>query len=67
MKTTIRTYHPIPTLQRTAGNMQDAPRIKHILKQGLLDREAQDVPSKPDHIMERAVSLTFLAWLREFI
>ncbi|KAF8898518.1 hypothetical protein BD779DRAFT_1666354 [Infundibulicybe gibba] len=37
MKTTIRTYHPIPALQRTDGNLQDAPRIKHILKSSLLE------------------------------
>ncbi|KAF9068006.1 hypothetical protein BDP27DRAFT_1327799 [Rhodocollybia butyracea] len=32
MKTAIRTYHPIPALQRTTGNLQDAPRLKSILK-----------------------------------
>ncbi|KAJ3883102.1 hypothetical protein F5051DRAFT_392637 [Lentinula edodes] len=32
MKTTIRTYHPVPALQRTSGSLQDAPRLKSILK-----------------------------------
>ncbi|KAJ3530126.1 hypothetical protein NMY22_g8703 [Coprinellus aureogranulatus] len=54
MKTAIRTYHPIPTLQRTSGNLQDAPRIKHILKQGLLESEVKDVPCTPDEILSRA-------------
>ncbi|KIK71233.1 hypothetical protein GYMLUDRAFT_254483 [Collybiopsis luxurians FD-317 M1] len=32
MKTAIRTYHPVPALQKTSGSLQDAPRLKSILK-----------------------------------
>ncbi|KAJ2928900.1 hypothetical protein H1R20_g8329, partial [Candolleomyces eurysporus] len=54
MKTAIRTYHPIPTLQRTSGNLQDAPRIKLILKMGLLERETQSAPNNPEDILSHA-------------
>ncbi|KAJ3501479.1 hypothetical protein NLJ89_g9319 [Agrocybe chaxingu] len=53
MKTAIRTYHPIPSLQRTNGNMQDAPRIKHILKMSLLSDEAKNPPSSPADLLAR--------------
>ncbi|KAF9480041.1 hypothetical protein BDN70DRAFT_878070 [Pholiota conissans] len=53
MKTAIRTYHPVPSLQRTNGNMQDAPRIKHILKTSLLEDEAKAPPSTPSDILAR--------------
>ncbi|KAH9486740.1 Ino eighty subunit 1 [Psilocybe cubensis] len=53
MKTAIRTYHPIPSLQRTNGNMQDAPRIKHILKMSLLAEEATSPPATPADILAR--------------
>jgi Ino eighty subunit 1 len=55
MKTAIRTYHPIPTLQRTSGNLQDAPRIKSILKAGVLERETQGAPNNPEDILSHAV------------
>ncbi|KJA26146.1 hypothetical protein HYPSUDRAFT_133643, partial [Hypholoma sublateritium FD-334 SS-4] len=51
MKTAIRTYHPVPALQRTSGNMQDAPRIKHILKTSLLEDEAKNPPATPADIL----------------
>ncbi|PPQ69069.1 hypothetical protein CVT25_004245 [Psilocybe cyanescens] len=51
MKTAMRTYHPIPSLQRTNGNMQDAPRIKHILKTSLLAEEATSPPATPADIL----------------
>ncbi|KAL0950925.1 hypothetical protein HGRIS_007681 [Hohenbuehelia grisea] len=55
MKTAIRTYHPIPALQRTAGNLQDAPRIKHILKACILDEEeGKNAPSTPSDILSRS-------------
>lgn len=44
MKTILRSYHPIPSLQRTENtrrNMQDAPRMKSLLKAVLLDGEKQ--------------------------
>ncbi|CAA7266626.1 unnamed protein product [Cyclocybe aegerita] len=53
MKTAIRTYHPIPSLQRTNGNMQDAPRIKHILKMSLLSDEAKNPPSSLADLLAR--------------
>ena len=57
MKTTIRTYHPIPSLQHTNGNMLDAPRIKHILKTSLLDFEGKNTPTTPADIIARSVRL----------
>ncbi|KAF8640482.1 hypothetical protein AX17_000145 [Amanita inopinata Kibby_2008] len=53
MKTAIRTYHPIPALQRTEGNLQDAPRIKHILKASLLTEDGSTPPTTPQDIMAR--------------
>lgn len=44
MKTALRTYHPVPSLQRTDGNLQDAPRIKNCLKAALLPSETRDLP-----------------------
>lgn len=58
MKTAIRTYHPVPALQRTSGNMQDAPRIKHILKTSLLEDEAKNPPSTPPDILAQCVRAT---------
>ena len=57
MKTAIRTYHPIPALQRTTGNLQDAPRIKHILKSSVLDGEQGNTPSIPAEILARVVGV----------
>ncbi|KAK7694486.1 hypothetical protein QCA50_001672 [Cerrena zonata] len=39
MRTSLRTYHPVPSLQKSEGNLQDAPRIKNILKSCLLPTE----------------------------
>ena len=55
MKTAIRTYHPIPSLQRTTGNMLDAPRIKHILKTSILDSDGKNPPATPGDIIARSV------------
>ena len=61
MKTILRSYHPLPSLQRnenTRKTMQDAPRMKSLLKSGLLIHEepakvnsrASSAKSKdPDH------------------
>ena len=57
MKTAIRTYHPIPALQRTEGNLQDAPRIKHILKASLLVEDGNVPPITPQDIISRLVSI----------
>ncbi|CDO72392.1 hypothetical protein BN946_scf184977.g91 [Trametes cinnabarina] len=53
MKTALRTYHPVPALQRTNGNLQDAPRIKNILKSCYLKGEAQGAVSKPADMLAR--------------
>ncbi|KAG6831270.1 hypothetical protein H0H92_011780 [Tricholoma furcatifolium] len=54
MKTALRTYHPVPSLQKTNGNAQDAPRIKNCLKAALLPNEIKTTPpSSPDEILER--------------
>lgn len=56
MKTALRTYHPVPSLQKTDGNAQDAPRIKNCLKAALLPSELKSVsPSTPEEILEKAV------------
>jgi Ino eighty subunit 1 len=55
MKTTIRTYHPIPALSRTDGNLQDAPRIKHVLKGSLLVTDVKSTPATPSDILARNV------------
>lgn len=56
MKTALRTYHPVPSLQKTDGNAQDAPRIKNCLKAALLPSEAKGVPpSTPEEILEKSV------------
>ncbi|KAG5648132.1 hypothetical protein DXG03_006086 [Asterophora parasitica] len=56
MKTAIRTYHPIPALQRTSGNLQDAPRIKHILKASFLEKDSGNTPTTPADILSRVTS-----------
>jgi hypothetical protein len=45
MKTALRTYHPIPSLQTeeiSQKEMSDAPRIKAMLKAAYLDWEANN-------------------------
>ncbi|KAI0335984.1 hypothetical protein GY45DRAFT_1342121 [Cubamyces sp. BRFM 1775] len=54
MKTALRTYHPVPALQRTNGNLQDAPRIKNILKTCFLPDEAQGNVSTPADVLARS-------------
>lgn len=57
MKTALRSYHPVPSLQKTDGNLQDAPRIKNCLKAALLPTEFKvSPPSTPAEILEKAVS-----------
>ncbi|KAF8922352.1 hypothetical protein CPB85DRAFT_42014 [Mucidula mucida] len=56
-KTAVRTYHPIPALERVEGNLQDAPRIKALLKACLLPGEdPRYVLSSPNEILARARS-----------
>ncbi|EPQ28972.1 uncharacterized protein PFL1_03262 [Pseudozyma flocculosa PF-1] len=48
MKTVLRSYHPIPSMQNnenTRRNMQDAPRMKSLLKAVLLDHERASAPT----------------------
>ncbi|KAH9946834.1 hypothetical protein B0H21DRAFT_877076 [Amylocystis lapponica] len=54
MRTALRTYHPIPSLQKTDGNLQDAPRIKNILKSCFLENEAQGVFATPAEVLSRS-------------
>ncbi|KAI0082186.1 hypothetical protein K474DRAFT_1681521 [Panus rudis PR-1116 ss-1] len=55
MKTALRSYHPVPSLQKTDGNLQDAPRIKNCLKAALLPGEFKGTPpSTPGEILEKA-------------
>lgn len=57
MKTALRTYHPVPSLQKTDGNLQDAPRIKNCLKSALLPDEMRDgPPTSLAEVLERLVS-----------
>ena len=56
LRTQLRTYHPVPPLQKTDGNLQDAPRIKNILKDCFLPSEGKGVPSpSPTEILTRLV------------
>ncbi|KAI0670060.1 hypothetical protein C8Q78DRAFT_976487 [Trametes maxima] len=55
MKTALRSYHPVPSLQKTDGNLQDAPRIKNCLKAALLPFEFKTPPpSSPAEILDKA-------------
>ena len=57
MKTALRTYHPVPSLQKSDGNAQDAPRIKNCLKAALLPSEIKGVaPSTPEEVLEKRVT-----------
>ena len=57
MRTALRTYHPVPSLQKADANLQDAPRIKNILKAcSLKDDAATNVPVTPAELRARAVS-----------
>ncbi|EMD41742.1 hypothetical protein CERSUDRAFT_79380 [Gelatoporia subvermispora B] len=54
MKTALRSYHPVPSLQKTDGNLQDAPRIKNCLKAALLPSEFKvPPPSSPAEVLEK--------------
>ncbi|KAJ3477694.1 hypothetical protein NLI96_g10289 [Meripilus lineatus] len=56
MRTALRTYHPVPSLQKTDGNLQDAPRIKNILKSCFLHRERQNPLMTPADVLTRSRS-----------
>lgn len=57
MRTALRTYHPVPSLQKTDGNLQDAPRIKNILKFCQLENESQGVIISPSDVLSRSVRI----------
>ncbi|KAI0686253.1 hypothetical protein BC835DRAFT_1258558, partial [Cytidiella melzeri] len=55
MKTALRSYHPVPSLQKSDGNLQDAPRIKNCLNAALLPFEFKTTPpATPSNIQEKA-------------
>lgn len=61
MKTALRTYHPVPSLQKTDGNAQDAPRIKNCLKAAVLPSEQKSAPpSTPDEVLAKLVRFSSL-------
>lgn len=65
MKTALRTYHPVPSLQKTDGNAQDAPRIKNCLKAALLPTELKsNPPSTPEEVLAKLVCVFFSILLR---
>ena len=56
MRTALRTYHPVPSLQKADANLQDAPRIKNILKAcSLKDEATTNMPVTPAELCARAV------------
>lgn len=59
MKTALRTYHPIPSLQTekiSQKEMSDAPRIKGILKAAFLDWEANNQPANLQAVAAKKAS-----------
>ncbi|KAJ7225776.1 hypothetical protein GGX14DRAFT_422304 [Mycena pura] len=54
MRTVQRTYHPVPCLQRTNGNLLDAPRVKSVLKTCVLEGENKNGLSTPAQVLARA-------------
>ena len=62
MRTALRTYHPVPSLQMTDDNLQDAPRIKNTLKFVRTPREkdSNNVPLNPSDVVMEQVSCTAL-------
>ncbi|CEQ40538.1 SPOSA6832_02160, partial [Sporobolomyces salmonicolor] len=58
MKTALRTYHPVPSLQTepiSQKDMSDAPRIKGMLKMAFLDWEVNNAPTSLKAVAEKAV------------
>ncbi|GAA6061390.1 hypothetical protein JCM10212_000650 [Sporobolomyces blumeae] len=59
MKTALRTYHPVPSLQTeetSRKEMSDAPRIKGMLKMAFLDWEVNHAPTSLKAVAEKAVA-----------
>lgn len=62
MRTALRTYHPVPSLQteeHSQKEMSDAPRIKGVLKGAVLDWENNNLPTTLREVARRRVSLPF--------
>jgi Ino eighty subunit 1 len=56
MKTALRTYNPVPSLQKSAGSAQDAPRIKSALKGAFFpDERAEGRPLTLQDVHRRLV------------
>ncbi|BGP15219.1 hypothetical protein JCM10213_000829 [Rhodosporidiobolus nylandii] len=63
MKTALRTYHPVPSLQTeevSQKEMSDAPRIKAMLKAAYLDWEANNMPTSLRDVAAKAASADLL-------
>ncbi|GAA5869863.1 hypothetical protein JCM3774_000516 [Rhodotorula dairenensis] len=59
MRTALRTYHPVPSLQTeetSQKEMSDAPRLKAMLKAAMLDWEVKHPPTTLKDVARRAVS-----------
>lgn len=61
-RTNLRTYHPVPSLMHhdSGGSMQDAPRIKNILKAAITETEQLTPPSTLADITALEASPTYL-------
>lgn len=58
MRTALRTYHPVPSLQteeHSQKEMSDAPRIKGVLKGAVLDWENNNLPTTLKEVARRRV------------
>ncbi|KAI0321098.1 hypothetical protein OF83DRAFT_1202421 [Amylostereum chailletii] len=53
MRTSLRTYHPVPALQQHDANLQDAPRIKNMLKACSIRDEASRLPVTPAELRDK--------------
>ncbi|GEM08465.1 proteophosphoglycan ppg4 [Rhodotorula toruloides] len=59
MRTALRTYHPVPSLQteeHSQKEMSDAPRIKGVLKGAVLDWEHNNLPTTLSEVARRRAS-----------
>lgn len=59
MRTALRTYHPVPSLQTediSRKEMSDAPRLKAMLKAAILDWEVKNPPTTLKDVARRSVS-----------
>ena len=64
MRTSLRSYHPVPSLQKVDPNLQDAPRIKNILKACHLAGEADALPVTPAELRTKIVSTYYTRHVR---